>query len=560
MVIQRRSLMNSKRTLSLLVLAGSAVLSGAEEPDLRVGIFTDTHIRKTEESCQLSRQAFELFKRHKVDMVVHLGDLADRHYPEGYKIYRRYFDEVFGDQKPKEIYIYANHDRVDIKTEAGFDADMVKFKNALNIQNEVCDKFVLKGYPFLVYPDFPGYPLDERMTADVREMIGKYPGKPVFVLDHVSPYDTTEGSRVWGHHPRRTVFDQFPQVIHFSGHTHNSLRNELCIWQGNFTAVNAGCLATWGRGKKSDEVLVMEVFPDKILLHRYSVTDGREIRPENPWRIPWPFDPENAPYRLANRKAHSPALEFPIGSKITVHAKGDPFEEVDFSFPDAEHPEGCYRYLIRLEKKMPSGGFEAVTEMDDFGPFYLKEARPPEEIKVRFSAAVFDPHAEYRITVIPQNFYGTVGKPLQQTFRTGTPERGKVVFESEKPEESCVYMTELTDGTVLKPQDGIFNYPGGNTRLIFPNEVWAGPKGTRFRFAIRMALDQPLDSTWTLVLRSTATGRNANIRVVTPSGKTESFIFSLDLDKKTDDDSYFLLLREGKPGKVAFRYVRVEKL
>jgi hypothetical protein len=191
--------------------------------------------------------------------------------------------------------------------------------------------------------------------------------------------------------------------------------------------------------------------------------------------VPWPFDPENAPYRLAFRKAHSPAPEFPEGSEITVNVKDVPFKEIDFSFPDAQHPEGCYCYIIQLDKKMPSGEFAAATKKKDFGPFYLKGNQKTEKHKVSFNAGIFDPDKDYRITVIPQNFYGTPGKPLQKEFRTGIPERGKVVFESRSPQEICTYMTELTGGTVLKPQGGFFQYPGGNTRLIFPGKVWAGP-------------------------------------------------------------------------------------
>ena len=552
---------NWRKQIVAGILSGVFLAVGirAEEPDLRVGIFTDTHIGKTEESCLLSRKAFELFKKYNVDMVVHLGDLANNHYPEGYKIYRRFFNEVFGDRKPREIYIYANHDRIGIKTKAGFHVDMQKFKDALNIQNEICDKLVVKGYPFLIYPDFPGYSMEKKMTADIREMIKAHPGKPVFIMDHV-PADGTNY--------RKRVFDQFPQVIHFAGHAHKTLRNELCIWQGNFTEVSAGCLDTW-RGtlignapssKKSDEVLVMDVFPRKILLRRYSVTDGSEIRPDNPWCIPWPFDPKNAPYNLAFRKAHSPAPKFPDGAKITVSAKGNPFREMEFSFPEAFHPEGIYRYSILLEKKMPSGKFEIVMQKEEFGQFYLKETQRQPTEKVSISAGVFVPNENYRITVSPQNFYGTLGTPLRQEFKTGVPERGKIVFESDNPAKDCVYMTGKT---VLKPEDGFFRYPGGgdknHAQLIFPKGIWDGPKGTHFRVIIDMAVEQPQNARCSLVLRSVKTGLNPHGRIYTPPGKTSNFLICVDIKKMTRKDSYFLLIRKGLPGKFAFHSVRIEK-
>ena len=557
-----------KRSAAGILTAMVVLATGinAEEPELRVGIFTDTHIQETEQSCQLVRKAFELFKKHKVDMVVHLGDLADRHYPEGYKIYRRYFDEVFGDRKPRQIYIFASHDRIGIKTKAGFDSDMQKFKNALNIQHKICDKLVVKGYPFLIYPDFPDDPLEKKMTDDIREMVKTHPGKPVFVLDHVPPCDTTENSRILSSSFRRKVFDQFPQVIHFSGHTHNSLRNERCIWQGNFTEVNAGCLSSWtgtlvGNGplprKKSDGVIVMEVFPREILLRRYSVSDGSEIRPETPWCIALPFDPQNAPYNPAVRKAHSTAPKFPAGSKIAVKAAGNPFHEIKISFPEALHPEGCYHYNILLEKKMPSGDYETITQKEEFGQFYFRENQRKSINRTGFNAGFFVPNEYYRITIIPQNFYGSSGTPLRQEFKTGIPECGKIVFESDNPVKSCIFRTGISGGRVLESHDGFFQYRGNNTRLVFPEGIWNGPKGTRFRIVINMNLEQPQNSNWNLVLWSTA-GRGIT-RIVTPSGKVSNFLASIDFKKKNNDDSYFLLLQGRYPGKVAFRSVRIEK-
>ena len=64
--------------LAVFFVLGFAL--GAEEPILRVGIMTDTHIKETRESCAHVRKAFELFRAQKADLIVNCGDIADRTY------------------------------------------------------------------------------------------------------------------------------------------------------------------------------------------------------------------------------------------------------------------------------------------------------------------------------------------------------------------------------------------------------------------------------------------------------------------------------------------------
>jgi hypothetical protein len=39
--------------------------------------------------------AYELFRKHGVDLMANVGDVADYHYPTGYKAYRETVEEVF---------------------------------------------------------------------------------------------------------------------------------------------------------------------------------------------------------------------------------------------------------------------------------------------------------------------------------------------------------------------------------------------------------------------------------------------------------------------------------
>ena len=54
------------------------------------------------------------------------------------------------------------------------------------------------------------------------------------------PAGTVYHSWSWGEWHTREILNRHPQVVNFSGHVHGSLRNDVFLWQGEFTAVNAG--------------------------------------------------------------------------------------------------------------------------------------------------------------------------------------------------------------------------------------------------------------------------------------------------------------------------------
>ena len=85
------------------------------------------------------------------------------------------------------------------------------------------------------------------MKQEIEAAIADDPDKPIFVMQHMSPYDTMKGSTGTGSDKKlRTLLDNYPQVINFSGHTHVSMSDPRVIWQETFTALNSGSLAYLG--------------------------------------------------------------------------------------------------------------------------------------------------------------------------------------------------------------------------------------------------------------------------------------------------------------------------
>ncbi len=88
---------------------------------------------------------------------------------------------------------------------------------------------VVNGYHFLsvgIYQNFTQYlkPILDKLSADD-------PLKPIFILHHYSPEYPTDDVLLF--------LNDYPQVVYFSGHTHESTTGELALMQDGFTMFSA---------------------------------------------------------------------------------------------------------------------------------------------------------------------------------------------------------------------------------------------------------------------------------------------------------------------------------
>ena len=178
-----------------------------EKPLLRIGIMTDTHIGETKASCGRVKLACELFRRQNVDMVAHVGDLADYHYPKGYAAYRSVVDEAFEglapEARPQELFVYAAHDTFAYggrqkrsEWPKYIDEAYSDMQRLVRAPNGPYASGSIKGFPYVTFPQTGtkgvDWPRIEKMVADA---VAANPGKPVFVFAHVPPAGTTRTGR-----------------------------------------------------------------------------------------------------------------------------------------------------------------------------------------------------------------------------------------------------------------------------------------------------------------------------------------------------------------------------
>jgi hypothetical protein len=506
--------------------------------------------------------------------MVNVGDVADYHYPTGYQAYRETVEEVFADvaaeKRPEELFVYAAHDYFNYKCKKkrslwGRDATpaFADMQRLIGAKNGPYAQGSVKGFPYVVFPQSMTEGLDmkrcEKMVADA---VAANPGKPVFVFAHIPPQGTTRSGS--GSSEKRKMLNKYPQVVNFSGHTHGTLAHERAIWQGEFTSLNVGCLQTWGGGHVGNNVprmpnfgvVIAEVYSSRIVFRRLDVRDG--VEHNEAWMIPWPFDPASAPYRIAGRKEKSAAPSFAAGAKLKVAPLGDD-GSVSLTIPVAGGKMRPYTYQVLLERLDKDGKWKSRGRKDFFGDAWQRPQERPEKYDVEVTGAYFDPGRKYRFRVFPLNCWGKSGDALTIEF---TPPESKVkpqvVWESKDPMKDCPFLSGLSGGKPMPLENGFYNMKG-NARLVFPEGVWTGAKGAKFRFIADIHTIQT-SHPWTMVLRNPNPLKNANNRIMTPSGDSGSLRYIIDFSKVSASYFYYLLVREGGTGKIRFDYVRIERI
>lgn len=535
----------------------------AAEPILKVGLMSDTHIKARKSSCVILKEALKLFRSHKVDMIVNAGDICEVHAKAAYINYRNTVKEVFSstDNKPLEVFAFAWHDRVR-RTSEPQEIVFNDVKKYLEFNHQMYDIFNLKGYTFLLFPQGMDF---QKYEATIAKACQENPKKPVFVIDHIPPFNTVYNSLTWGEKRRRTILDKYPQVVHLSGHVHGTLTNELNIWQENFTAVNLGSLATWNgalignspRSNSSDTVMIMEIYPEKLIFKRFFALSKKEYKSNERWIVPIPFNKSLAPYNFNYRKAKAVAPEFSSNAKLNAKIELD---SIKLTFPHALHKDGVFSYKIVLFRK-ENNKWVKFSRKDIMGNFMVERKELEKVVNHNLSYGYFEKDKNYLIKVTPVGFFGQEGKALTTTFNMTSQQKSKVVFESKNPMNDCKFFSNLAGGKSLtQTKDGFYDHNVFNARLIFPKNIWTGKKGTQFRLTIDMHTKQSPTKSWTLVMRNPKPQCNANYRIQTPPGDSGNFRYIIDFKKQGDDFQYYLLIREGLSGKIRFNYVKIEQL
>ncbi len=199
--------------------------------------------------------AYELSATGGLDLAFVLGDMTqntayDNVGTNEISYFKKHTDSFLNDDTAL-VFCTGNHD---VSSSKNYEEDFTKIFTSTDADVDRYYKYdvdmdavnsysgnrhaVINGYHFITIgmkSDIISYakPILEEITA-------KEPNKPVFVGYHYHATDTVYATR-YEDSPvaaMKTLLDEFPQAVYFSGHSHNGLENPRAIWQGNFTAID----------------------------------------------------------------------------------------------------------------------------------------------------------------------------------------------------------------------------------------------------------------------------------------------------------------------------------
>lgn len=403
-------------------------------PVMRFMICSDTHINSADDSkrerlANAIGIAYEIAESDpsytKLDAFSVVGDCTNNGTVEQFDAFEETVKGALKDETKFLAIVANNHDSWDNGKKS------LEFIN--NITGLGSDyHVVINGYHFIGISasKYEGvrYGLYQRrwLREQLKQAAADDPSKPIFVCHHEHVKYTVYGSSQyegWGVPHFRDILNQYPQIVHFSGHSHYPLNDPRSIWQGQFTAVGTGAMAymeiTVDRDRSLhptyDEDYSSELNYDKhaqfwivdvdannsVRLRGYDALNG-DLLVEH--FIKDPADKSSFAYTPYNQEAHTEAPVFPEGASIRAEKEDGGYK---LTAPAAENPDGrvtfVYRYKVLDEKGVKrSDGYLANN-------YWVKNPLDTVILHVKGQPG-------WTVEIRAENVYGAQSEPLTLTL------------------------------------------------------------------------------------------------------------------------------------------------
>ena len=415
-------------------------------------VISDTHFGSGDAVSRVTNVLNNLYSFDSdIDAIIVNGDLTDGGQPDQYEQFRSVLeDESILPSYVARYYVMGNHEWF-----VGENA----MENYSVLGQDHNKYFDIKGYPFIYVGLSGGGEQDysEESYEFLRESLAdaavRYAGRPIFVFTHIPVYGTTHGSGDtdggWGNKRFYDIFKDYPQIIHFCGHTHFSLRDPKALWQGAFTSIDDGtsnyCYLNPGidvdgstPAGTSDvqEGLIVSVEDlTNVNVRRIDSRRGEEIEPA--WDFGAPYDGTNMPYASYTG---GEAPYFPDTQVTTEEGQSD---ERTITFTQAVDDDVVLYYKVSVKN---SAGEEVATG-NRCSSFYLGSEMP----KTRSITLNGLPQGEELYAeVIAYDPYGNASEPItSEKFTVGsyTPAPGTVAPKPDLLDLVINDMGEPSDAT-----------------------------------------------------------------------------------------------------------------
>ena len=454
------------------------------KPNLRLGLLSDIHVSGLRgPSPDAYRKALERFRDAHVDGVCITGDLAIWGQIKELECGAQIWFDVFPDDKLPDgspvarLFCTGNHDDDGWAYQGAYSGyakaclDEARKTSYFFHRQETWKRLYREDWEPIFYKDVKGYkfvlsnwmcrversPIAEGKIRNEKKTVcdwfaahgAELPSdRPFFFLQHDPPRGTCNApdSQI-SRCDSAEAFEalkSFPNCIALSGHTHYPTVDAKSIWQGEFTSINCGStsgFAFTGEGRENGhsshdgtgemerlpdvkncrQGLLMDVYDDRIAIHRFEVLSGRATGPD--WVIPL-GTASGKPYRFDTRAAASRPPAFPENAKVSVrriadgqNRKKERHAQVEVKFPVANglatSGDRAHDYCVDIVV-CEAAGERVVASRRVFSPMCLRPVEDDvDDVVCLFAAKDVPAAGEVRFVVTPVNEWGKRGKPIR---------------------------------------------------------------------------------------------------------------------------------------------------
>lgn len=402
-------------TIFLSVLFREKIVDGStKETEIRFAILSDIHCNLEEGTYneKLKKSLKEVKNLYSnIDTYVFLGDISNSGKKEEYIIFKKALEK----EEIKEdsyVAIMGNHDY--------WNGNNIEYSKELfksNVSKELNTHKIIKGYHFIGLStendSLNGYFSNEtiKYARSIIELsINEDRNKPVFIFTHQPPEDTVYRSDKWGNKDLKEVFNEYPQVVLFSGHSHFLLNDEMSIYQKDYTVINSGSVAYTAIDEGTEEGLVpcdmrsesqglvVTVKNNIVSIDRIDFKRGEKLK--DPIIID-NYNKDNFIYTLDRINSNQlPFFEERATAKVLRRNKKD----CEIKFSQARDDDIVKSYKIELYKKNQN---DKLREIHCFSKYYLGRDMP-KEIEVKINN--IERSEEYVVKIFAVDCYGACSK------------------------------------------------------------------------------------------------------------------------------------------------------
>lgn len=390
-------------------------------PMLRFVVASDTHINtvgdvRANRIQKILSLAYSDAKQDvsykKLDAALFVGDLTDNGSPAQFLGFRGAVNSVLQSETQCLAVVAKSHDGNTLgKKSLALYQDLTGQDTDFHV--------VLNGYHFIglsasktpdeLYSEYQR----EWLRTQLDEAVRDDAQKPIFVMHHEHVTDTVYGSfdeDGWGIDYFKDIFCEYPQIVHFSGHSHYPINDPRSIWQGAFTAIGTGAvyyaeLTVDGENcvhpahcKQIAQCWIVEVdAQNRVRLRGFDALSGKLLCS---YTLQDLADKDARQYTpdVLRRAATAPAFAQDAQIKVRKDVGG-----YSIRVPAAESTDGQIIFLYRLTVADKSG--KVIDEQTLVNDYWLTDSYKT----VRFTSAA---KSGCTVSILAENAYGIQSEPL----------------------------------------------------------------------------------------------------------------------------------------------------